>query len=166
MSRRIFLAIDKDYSVIQQEIYSVETKDYDNGWRPIARYLNTQLIHSDFEDLGNGIWLPRKSITMNYDASGKVINQDTVEVEKMEMNNVKDTFFTDFIPENSFVADGIGGLTYRWNERASIGGLLKETVKPKSTRLYQRISVIIGLIMIVLAVIFEIRKRILQRRGS
>jgi hypothetical protein len=35
-----------------------------------------------------------------------------------------------------------------------------------ATRLYQQISVITGLIMIVIAVVFEIRKRILQRRGS
>jgi hypothetical protein len=152
----------KDFSIVKIEKNRVIRKRENEGEiEPYEIFMMKNHI-----DCGNGIWIPQ-NITLIFNFGSRFDRKVTMTVSKVTINNKIDkNTFTDIFPDDAVVSDMVHQATYKWGDHPSINGLLKETVKPKSTRLYQRISVITGLIMIALAVVFEIRKRILQRRFS
>jgi hypothetical protein len=165
-SSALYLDTTMEYSLVQ----AIEYHHHLNN-DPIpafnGRSVCLKRILSDFVQFDNGIWLPKKVSVVIYDMEGNKQIAHSIEASVIEVNKkISDSYFTDFIPDGAIVMDSERNIVYQWGDYPSINGLLKETVKPKSTRLYQRISVITGLIMIVIAIVFEIRKRILQRRGS
>jgi hypothetical protein len=169
LKQRIYLDIERDYSVIKKENYTHLFKQSEIDKKPVlvGAKLVAQTRLYNIKNYGNGIWLPENIETNVKNKNGNIVKKEFIKSLCIKINeNVDDSYFTNIIPDNALVSDGIRKLVYKQSDHASIGALLKETVKPKSTRLYQRISVITGLIMIVIAVVFEIRKRILQRRAS
>jgi hypothetical protein len=150
----------KDFSIVKIEKNRVIRKGENEGeLEPYQIFMMKNHI-----DCGNGIWIPQ-NITLIFNFGSQFDRKVTMTISKVNINSkINKNTFTDIFPDNAIVSDMVHQATYQWGDHSSINGTL--TVKPKSTRLYQRISVITGLIMIVIAVVFEIRKRILQRRAS
>jgi hypothetical protein len=162
--RHVYCDTTRDFAVILDERYKImpHTQEF---FRLIS-----QKKFSDFKDYGNGILLPMTINIERYDnknSAGVLDLSVLVTVGTLTINSgIKDDFFTDFFPDNTIVVDKTKGMIYKHGDSASIGSLLQETVKPKSTSIYNKISIIVGLIMIVIAVVFKIRKRILKGRAS
>jgi hypothetical protein len=166
---RVWLCPDLDFMPVRAEAYFLSEQESTKSTKVILtkRELIEKKLLFNLRNYGNGIWLPSHIKIEFFTKDGIPIKNVFIDVSSMKVNTaIKDENFTDFIPKGAIIADTSRNMVYQWEDHPSIGGLLKETVKPKSTRLYQRISVITGLIMIVIAVVFEIRKRILQRRAS
>ncbi|MDR1385785.1 MAG: hypothetical protein LBJ67_18330 [Planctomycetaceae bacterium] len=163
LTTRLYLDISKDFSVVRAETY---TQNILEG-QLMGRWLTTQTTLFDLTDYGNGVWLPNKAIVLYYDQTNKATCKRSIEVLNTKLNdNLKEDYFVNFIPADIMVVDTVNNTIYKWGDSPSIGGLLKETVKPRSTSIYNWISIIVGLIMIVIARPFKIRERILKGRAS
>ena len=151
---RFYLAIEKDLSPVRYELFSLRMKADLNPSSSIERFAGRSLIFrrdfSNFVDCGNGIWIPLviEDTRFSEDNRTDVVR---VNVKDVQINKgIPDAFFTDVIPDDAMVADGIRGLVYRQGDHASIEGLLKETVKSKRVFIFQYISVTIGILLILI----------------
>ena len=68
------------------------------------------------------------------------------------------SFFSDVIPEDAMVSDGINHLVYVYGDRTSIGGLLNDTVRSKRVMIFRYISVTLGLVMVIIALVMKYRE--------
>jgi hypothetical protein len=164
-NRMYYLDKDKDFSVVKKEVYSSITEDYEDGFRIVGRYLSEQTEFMDIQDFGNGIWLPNNVVYTQFNKEGKIIRVETIKVEEMKLNSgLQKKFFTDIIPENAMIADGIRGLVYRQSDHSSIDSLLKETVKSKRIFIYRYISIISGFALIFFVLIIKYRQYLKAKR--
>jgi hypothetical protein len=169
LQHRIYLDPKRDYSVVRKESYSNLFKLSGIDKKPVlvGAKLEVQTKFHDIENYGNGIWLPQYIETNVKDKSGNITKKEFIKTQYIKINEkIDDSYFTNIIPSNALVLDNTRKLVYKQSDSASIGSLLQETVKPKSTSIYNWISIIVGLIMIVIEIALEIRKRILKRRAS
>ncbi|MDR1383154.1 MAG: hypothetical protein LBJ67_04800 [Planctomycetaceae bacterium] len=152
----------KDFSIVKIEKSRLMTNEKNESMvKPYRTFMMTNHI-----DCGNGIWIPQ-NITLIFNFGSRFDRKVTINISKVKINDtIKEEVFTNIFPDNTIVSDLVHHATYKWGERPSINGLLQETVKPRSTSIYNKISIIVGLIMIVIEVVLEIRKRILKRRAS
>jgi hypothetical protein len=158
-STRILLCPEKDYSLIQFEVFRF---DYDsnvnNSLVPIHRSLLVRRLLTNLQNYGNGVWLPSKIETYEYFDNVEP-SKFTVLVKEIEINKeIKEDFFTDVIPENAFVNDGIRKMTYMQSDSPSIDSLLKKTVKSKRILIFRYISIIFGLLLIFIALAMKYRQ--------
>ena len=146
LTRCFFLNPNKDFSVIRYELYAVESDSggkIKRGSKPVY-----QSDLKNLRDYGNGIWIPTH-IEQNLFISNTSWQRAYVEVASVLINQeLPDSFFSDVIPENALVSDGKRGMVYRQSDHASINALLKEAAKSKRVRIFQYISVTLGIILI------------------
>ncbi len=152
----IWLDIDRGFSLVQLDSHKVELGASADGMIMTGRSLKKRRTCSEFRDYGNGLWLPFLIKETYFTANGKVDQKrsSSVSVQKMDINKeIPESAFTDVIPEDAMVTDGPRGLIYRYSDRASIDGLLGDYVKSKRSRYLRNISVFLGILLIVMAVI-------------
>jgi hypothetical protein len=154
---RFYLDPQRDFSVVQSEGYRLE---YSDTGHLVGRRLGARSKLFDLRDHGNGIWIPYRAVSEDFDSSGNVTHRSTIDVSHVEINKgLDDDFFTGFVPDDTPVADTITGLAYLYGERPSINDLLKATAKSKRVFIFQYISVTAGVIMIIIALIMMYLKR-------
>jgi hypothetical protein len=163
----IYLDIDRNFALVRLDAYTLDIGQAKNGLPPIeGRWLSGRKVHSGFRDYGNGIWLPTRMELIHYDEDGKTSGEDITTVQKMEINpDLDDAFFSDIIPEDAFVADGIRDMAYVYRDRTSIGGLLEDTVPSKKTTTLRWISTCAGLAILVLLIGVAVGRRYMRRKG-
>ncbi|NQT17780.1 MAG: hypothetical protein HQ582_33805 [Planctomycetes bacterium] len=166
---QIYLDMDRTFALVRVDTYRLERNEAPDthGLSTIkGRWLKGRRTASDFQDYGNGIWLPNRTELVHFDKDGKILAEKTTRVQNMEINPILDDgFFSEIIPEDAFVVDGVRNMTYVYGERASIGGLLRDTVPSKTTTRLRWISVCAGLVLIVLVISMTIRKAHMRRKG-
>ena len=162
---QVYLDIDKDLSLYMFVDYRViENKDKDESALPFTRYINTSRTMHDLKDYGNGIWLPSRIETKSYRPDGTVGVETNIIYDEIIINGgIPDRFFEDVIPDNAIVLDAVRNISYIWGDHASIGSLIKETVKSKRQTIFRNLSLILGLCFIACWGIVEWRKRRLQK---
>lgn len=155
-----FLDVDKDYSLVRFEEYAPKISQNSAGVTVlVGRYIVFRATLHDLRSYGNGIWLPQEILSEGYDHEGRLILRDSVLVTDVHVNtDLPDSFFTDIIPSNALVSDGKNQMTYRYNDRASINALLKETAKSKRVWIFQYISMTVGIVLILIWIIIKYRK--------
>ena len=161
LSYRLMLDIDKDFSMVQICGTSCVPRDIPND--PVLErvFLRSQRTLYGLTSYGNSIWFPKKSVSEYFTVDSEAPYMiDTVDYEKIEMNhNLPDSYFSDVIPDGALVADSIRDMVYVWGDRASIGSLIKETVKSKRQTIFRNLSLVLGLCLIACWGIIEWRKR-------
>jgi hypothetical protein len=163
-SERFYLVPEYDYAMTRFESYLPVLLDEDrdkniSDQRKIGRKCIYESDLTDFIDCGNGIWVPKTIESVSYD-NGKRRSEISVKVKDVQLNKpLQKSFFTDVIPDDAMVSDGINNLIYRKSDSPTINGLLKETVKSKRVWTFQIISVTLGIIMIIIALIMMYLKR-------
>jgi hypothetical protein len=162
---RVYLDKARDFSVVRIELWDrIEdpkgSKDLYRG-----REVTKRRDLKELEDYGNGIWLPKKVECVSYE-HGIPVERETTIVESIEINKgVDDKVFTDIIPKNAIVMDGIGKSVYRYGSRASVEGMRSETTKTKSQWKIGFIWLNV-IALIVLVCIFVLRKWYKFRRNK
>ena len=154
---RVYLDPQYQYAVVGLESYAMDTisengKRYYNGVK-----LRHRRVLSDMKDYGNGVFLPSKIISQWYSRdNGTLEVQVTIDIQSIEINKDYDKeYFSDIIPDDAMVADGINNLVYRQNDRDSINALLQETAKSKRVWTLQIISVTVGILMILIWIVIQ-----------
>jgi hypothetical protein len=161
-----YFDINRDFSILRCESFDSILSDRNDNAVLIGRRLSTRRTLCDLYDYGNGIWLPSKIISEYFDDKEKLTSEDIVTVSSIRINQgIDDAFFVDFIPKNALVADGIKGMTYRWEDHASIDSLLRDTVKSKRVFIYRYISIISGFALIFLVLAMKYRQY-LKNKGE
>jgi hypothetical protein len=164
---RFYLSPEKDFSIIRFELFS-QKFDPDVNRTDQRRFVGRSLtLRSNFRnyiDNGNGIWTP-SVIENSYYLENKQIAFVKIEVKDIQINKrIPDSFFSDVIPDDAFVADGIRNMVYRQSDHPSIDSLLKETAKSKRVFIYRYISVTAGLLMIIIALLLKYRAYLKDKR--
>jgi len=143
---RFYLDPKRDFSVVQSEGYRLDVSD---AGHVVGRRLASRTRLFDLQDHGNGIWIPYRAVIESFDSSGDLTDRSSIEVSLVEINKgLDDDFFTNFIPDDTLVADVVTGLVYEYGDRPSINALLKNTVKSKRVWFFQIISMTVGILMI------------------
>ena len=154
---KVFLSPKHDFSIIQVMDYRHHLERGDGG-EPLLSGVSISEKRTllDLKDCGNGIWLPYRSESVFYSREGEVTGEVVALVSLIEINNgIEDSFFTDFIPQDAVVLDTVRDMVYEWTEYPSIEGILKSTVKSKRVWTFQIISVTLGLLMIIVALVMK-----------
>lgn len=160
---RVFLDPARNFSVIRVEWYLQDVED------SMVRVTAPRSLQKVFElkglrEYGNGIFLPQEMVSTYYfDGKKKVVA--TVTTNSLVINSpIEDEVFSGIVPQDALVADYTqGGAVYKQSDSASIGGLLKESVKPKRTSVLRTISIAVGLLLIAIVVL---RQLLTRRRGA
>ncbi|MDR0603445.1 MAG: hypothetical protein LBG80_03975 [Bacteroidales bacterium] len=164
-NRFYYLDKDKDFSVVKKEVFYSITEDYEDGFHIVGRYLSEETIFENLQDFGNGIWLPNHIVNTSFDEKSNIVRKEVIDVENMSLNSgIQESFFTDIIPENAVVADGIRGLVYRQSDSPSINSLIKETANSKRVFIYRYISIISGLVLIFIVLVIKYRLYLKDKR--
>jgi hypothetical protein len=146
-SSRVYLDIERDYSVVCVERFVLNRVD-----EKIERILSERVSLFDLRDMGNGIWLPEKTLLEYFDKQGDIINKQYVFMTHVAINKtIEDKEFVDFIPDETLVSDLFNNLVYKFCERPTIQGTLEKTVSSKRVFIYRYISIISGLALIFIA---------------
>ena len=168
LSCRLMLDIDKDFSLVQicgSSCVPRETPD-----DPVLErvFLSSQSTLYGLTSYGNSIWFPKKSVTEYFTADSEApYMTDTVDYEKIEVNHhLSDSYFSGVIPDGALVADSIRDMVYVWGDRASIGSLIKKTVKTKRQTIFRNLSVVFGLCFLACWGFIEWRKRRLLKENT
>jgi hypothetical protein len=165
LTRQIYLDINRDFSVIQDNFYSTIFEYPSDGVRIMDRFLSSQKKLSNLKNFGNAIWLPQQTEYTYFDKSGKIIERRFIELVSAEINkDIPDTLFTDIVPENAIVFDKSRNMIYKQSDHASIDSLLKETVKSKRVFIYRYISIISGLVLIFIVLVIKYRLYLKAKR--
>ena len=160
----VFLAVDYDFAPIAQETYTFVFEKTSAGETIIGRYMDSKKVYHDLTECYNGIWLPISISTELYDKNATITKKQIVDFTKIEINKgLNDDYFTDFIPDDTYIADAITGLTYKASDKPSINSLLKDVVKSKRVMIFRYISVTAGFIMIITALILKYRTYLKNR---
>jgi len=163
LTMRIYLDPKKDFSVVQSDVYRQEFSD----GNLVGRLLLSRSKLFNLTNYGNSIWLPSKIVIENFDEFEKVIVRHIVDVSFIEVNRgIDDKYFTNFIPDDTFVADTMKDMVYIYGDHASIGGLLKDVIKSKRVMIFRYISVCIGLVLILLAVVMKYRVYLINKSST
>ena len=161
---KIYLDIDKDYSLYALLDYQVADNNEENPDTTFSRRLDSSRVLHNLKDYGNGIWLPEWVETKTFNLDGSVNSENRITYEEIRLNSgLKASFFENVIPEGAVVADSVRDMVYIWGDHASIGSLIKETVKTKRQTIFRNFSVVLGLCLIACWGIIEWRKRRLQK---
>jgi len=169
LSRRIYLDIESDLSVAKFQEFTVSSQNNPKGGRLLdgKRTLLSQRELFDLRDYTNGIWLPQKSVYTFYDSTGAVDSQTVITYESIRLNHgLADSYFNDIFPDGIPVADSINGLIYNSSDRPSINGLLKDITKSKRVIVLRYISVCIGLMLIVIALVMKYRVYLANKNST
>jgi hypothetical protein len=148
-ARRFYLDVERDYSIVRTELFL-------NRLIASNVEISRRCDLFDYIDDGNGNWFPSKIEETRY-TDGKPDAFTTIVVRDVQTKNIPDSFFSDVIPENAFVFDGIRKMTYMQSDKPSIGSLSKETVKNKLILVFRYVSVISGLTLIFIAILLKYR---------
>ena len=150
---RMYASPQKNYSIVCKECWVRRSM-------PGDRILLSKAVLSDFHEHENSFWMPQKYYEEIFSEEGKLVTTIQVVFQDVMLNSkIADKFFQDIIPENSFVSDGVRGLTYLQSDSPSINELLKSVAKSKRVWTFQIISVTLGIIMIIVALIRMYLKR-------
>ena len=154
-SASVYLAPNMDYSVVRYIAYHHHWSD-SQVLSLSGRSLAVTRNHSNYQNFGNGIWLPMTISNIVYDSQGESIFEESVTVNSIRLNEeIKDDFFVKHIRDDLLVVDIPNNLSYRWSDRPSVGGLLKETAKNKRVWTLQIISVTVGILMILIWIVIK-----------
>ena len=160
LSFKILLDVDKDFSVVGLIDYLPNIEDGPDGPTLKSLRIGSERSLSGLKSYGNAIWFPNKAVIDYFSDSGDLAMRDSVDYENIKVNSgLKDSYFSDVIPDGALVADSIRDMVYVWGDRASIGSLIKETVKKKRQTIYRSLSLALGLCFIACWGIIEWRKR-------
>lgn len=160
---RVFLDPARDFSVIRFERYHPDFCLESPIRVTKGRALEKVLELNHLQDYGNGIFLPQEIVSTYY-VEGKSNVVATVTVDSVQINRpIVNGVFANIVPEDALVADYTrGGIVYKQSDSASIGGLLKETVKSKRSTTLRTVSIAVGVVLIAIVV----ARRILVRRRA
>lgn len=142
-----YLDVERNFALVKLDVFELEWSEPEGRELPaiIGRKATTSVSLSDFENFGNGLWLPRQISTesfQHFGSGGQLAWQEEPEVEeirvsKMQVNPVLDpSVFSDIIPDNVMVADGIRGTAYVQGDRLSIGSEIEKNVDQKSRNMF------------------------------
>jgi hypothetical protein len=152
---RVFLDIDKDFSVVHVDSYDIHLVPVASGLVIPKIVKDAESSGFEFVDFGNGIWFPMKT-KLTFGDGARIIGEAECDFEYIRLNSeIEDSLFTDIIPEDVIVSDSINGLTYIYGDRASINGMLKSVVKSKRQWFWQYISMTTGIILIIIWIIIK-----------
>jgi hypothetical protein len=125
-----------------------------------GRILTFQRELFDTKDFANGIVLPYRCVNKFFDDRGLPTSEKIIDVEFINVNSgLEDSYFSDIIPDGIPVVDGVLGLVYNSDDRPSIDTTLKRVAKSKRVWTFQIVSVTLGIIMIIIALIMMYLKR-------
>jgi hypothetical protein len=157
---RVSLSPKHDFSVVQVIDYRHHFRESAEQPFLTARSVSERRVLHELKDYGNGVWLPNYVLVDFFFFFFQAIGKAAVRTSLLEVNNgVSDNVFTDFIPQNAFVLDFVRDMSYDWTEYPSIEGLLNSVVKSERVWAFQIISVTLGIIMIIIALIVMFLKR-------
>ena len=84
---------------------------------------------SDFQDLGNGLWLPKRIVADEYNPDGSVRLHREWTIREWHVNEgISDDYFTLTIPKGYYVADTVRNATYVMGEKNTISEILNEVI--------------------------------------
>ena len=155
---QIYLSVEMDYTPVRIDTYLTDPqKDREHLHQ---RILYSSCSHKDFKMLQNSIWFPGLVETTVTHPSHLFDFVDRITYTDVSLDfDMHPAFFQDVIPDGTIVVDGIRNMVYKWGDRASIGTLIKETVKSKRQTIFRNLSVVLGLCFIACWGIVEWRKR-------
>ena len=159
---QIYLSVAMDYTPVRIDTYLADPqKDREHLHQ---RILYSSCSHKDFKMFQNSIWFPGLVETTVTHPSHLFEFVDKVTYTDVSLDfDMAPAFFQDIIPDGTIVVDGIRNMVYKWGDRASIGTLIKETVKSKRQMIFRNLSLVLGLCFIACWGIVEWRKRRLQK---
>jgi hypothetical protein len=165
---KVWLDIDRNFALVKYTYRFTEHVTPKGADLQVisGRWLQRRKVASDFEDYGNGIWLPNDFKIVFYDKAGEETGYQHVTVQAIEINpTFEDAYFAgSVIPDGSIIHDGVRGMIYPKGEDVSIGGLLEEAVPTKKTSFLRWVSVCAGLVLIGLVILWLVMK--VYRRGK
>jgi hypothetical protein len=162
---RIYLDPSRDFSVVRFEVWGYENNSAEIKENDLYRKgeVKRRQDLQDLHDYGNGIWLPMTIEWVSYE-HGKPVTRETTTVESIEINKgIDDKVFTDIIPKNTIVTDGIRNAVYRYGSEVSVEGMLSEVTQPKAKQKTWFLWLNI-VALVVLVCIFLIRRWNKKRR--
>ncbi|MGL6195148.1 MAG: hypothetical protein ACRC2T_10050 [Thermoguttaceae bacterium] len=150
----IYIDPSKDFSIVKVEQFQT-VRDSNGGEDKIKP---TKIVTlTKLSDYGNGIWIPQ-NINIIYSFGDESDRTVTMTVMNVEVNKkIDEKTFTDIFPDDAVISDSVQNLVYIWSDRASIGGLLKDTVQSKVRRTWQWLSMGAGLVLIIVALLMKYR---------
>ena len=167
LSFKILLDVDKDFSVVGLIDYLPNIEDGPDGPTLKSLRIGAERTLSGLKSYGNAIWFPEKAVIDYFSDSGDLAMRDSVDYENIKVNSgLKDSYFSDVIPDGALVADSIRDMVYVWGDHPSIGSLIKETVKSKRQTIFRNLSVICGLCFLACWGFIEWRKRRLLKENT
>lgn len=160
---RVYLCQEMNYAVVCEEVFVTDRKLQQPGFiAPKKR--NSSFVSRNFIPYENGIWLPSRVESVFYGDDANMVQKIITDYEEVIVNpKIDSSFFENIIPDDAFVFDGINKITYKYGDRASIGALLKSTVKSKVITTFRWLSVISGLILIAVALFMRYREYLKKR---
>ena len=162
-STAMYFAVEKDFSLVQSEVYSQIMTTIANGGGVLSgRKISARTKFSKMKDYGNGICLPSNIELERF--NDNPVQYEKVVILSVKINEgIKDNYFTDIIPDDAIVADAENVMVYKQGDRSSIEGLLKDAAKSKRVMIFRYISVTLGLIMIAIWFVLKYRKYLKKR---
>jgi len=113
-------------------------------------------VLDDFQDCGNGVWLPTRCLRTNY-VNGKNQHVSEVIVSVMDVNKQIDVaIFRDVISDGVEVFDGTRGVAYIKGASRLLEDNLARSITPNSNRLVRRVFVFANLAAVLLGVCYVI----------
>ena len=167
LSIKILLDVDKDFSVVGLIDYLPNIEDGPDGPTLKSLRIGAERSLSGLKSYGNAIWFPEKAVIDYFTDSGDLAMRDSVDYENIKVNSgLKDSYFSDVIPDGALVADSIRDMVYVWGDHPSIGSLIKETVKSKRQTIFRNLSLVLGLCFLACWGFIEWRKRRLLKENA
>jgi len=135
----IYLDISRDFIVMRLDNFQINWTDDDAGKKAIAgRHLTHRTESSDFVDYGNALWLPHEVRFTTFipgdsfdnspetadGVSSSTHDSRLISVVNMEVNpELKESLFTDIIPDNAHVLDETRGTSVKISPKSRIAVL-------------------------------------------
>lgn len=141
----LYLDPNRNFAVVRSDAFEPIYENSDTA--TIGAFVKRNLISStqmsEFEDFGNGVWLPKKilitSAVRGPDSKVNVVraateSKRTISVRRMQINSeLGRAFFEDVIPQKTVVADFAEKLTYIHGTKSSLGQSVNEKVRVKNS---------------------------------
>lgn len=125
---------------------------------PVRKRLTRTL--SDFQDMGNGLWLPRTILVEEFGADEKPRLRREVTVREWHVNEgIPDRYFREVIPKGALVVDAIRGTVFPFGRRGSISELLATATPPPKRQRFRWMLLASNLVIVTGIVVLIARRR-------
>ncbi len=114
---RAFLDIERDFAVIRFQEFRYETANE----IPVRRWVSTDRVSRDFQEYGNGLWLPREVSCHWYDGNGELGDMREHRLLDVSVGEAVDPqMFTELFTEGTFIRDSTRRIGYYYGRDESV----------------------------------------------